>query len=64
MPNTVPGILVLLSVILHLHVVGVNDGLGEVNRGVQFVVVAAPDLVVVTYVDKILAGQARNLECF
>src|SRR3989337_1890804 len=47
MPNTVPGDLVLLALILHLHVVGVDDGRGEVNQGVQFVVVAARDLVVV-----------------
>ena len=32
--------------------------------GVLFVVVAAPDLVVVLDVDKILAFQARNLERF
>ena len=64
MANTVPGVLVLLALILHLHVVGVDDGRGEVNQGVQFVVVAAPDLVVVLDVDKIRAFQARNLERF
>ena len=31
MPHTVPGVLVLLALILHLHVVGVDDGLGKVN---------------------------------
>ena len=64
MPNTVPGVLVLLALILHLHVLGVDDGRGEVNQGVQFVFVAATDLVVVLDVDKIRAFQARNLERF
>ena len=53
-----------LGILLHLFVVGVDDGRGEVNQGVQFVFVAAPDLVVVLDVDKIRAFQARNLECF
>ena len=43
-PHTVPGILVLIALILHLHVVGVDDGRGEVNQGVEFVVVAAQTL--------------------
>ena len=64
MPHTVPCVLVLLALILHLHVVVVNDGRGKVNQGVLFVVVAAPDLVVVLDVDKIPTFQARNLECF
>ena len=64
MPHTVPGVLVLIALILHLHVVGVDDGRGEVNQGVQFVFVAAPDLVVVLDVDKIRAFQVRNLERF
>ena len=64
MPNTMLGFLVLLALILHLHVVGVDDGRGEVNQGVLFVVVAALDLIVVLDVDKILAFQARNLEHF
>ena len=34
MPDIVPGVLVLLALILHLHVVGVDDGRGEVNQGV------------------------------
>ena len=34
MPNTMPGVLLLLTLILHLHVVGVDDGGGEVNQGV------------------------------
>ena len=62
--NTVPSVLVLLALFLHLRIVGVDDGRGEVNQGVQFVVVAAPDLVVVLDVDKIRAFQARNLERF
>ena len=62
MPHTVPGVLVLLALILHIHVVGVDDGRGEVNQGVQFVFVAAPDFVVVLDVDKIRAFQVRNLE--
>ena len=64
MPNTVPGVLVLLALILHLHVVGVDDSRGEVNQGVQFVFVAALDLVVALDVHKIRAFQARNLERF
>ena len=64
MPHTMPGILVLLALILHLHVVGVDDGRGDVKQGVQFVFVATPDLVVVLDVDKIRAFQARNLERF
>ena len=64
MPNTVLGVLVLLALILHLHVAGVDDVRGEVNQGVQFVFVAAPDLVVALDVDKICAFQARNLERF
>ena len=34
MPNTVPGVLVLLALFLHLRVVGVDDGRGKVNQGV------------------------------
>ena len=64
MPHIVPGVLVLIALILHLHVVGVDDGRGRVNQGVQFVFVAAPDLVVALDVDKIRAFQARNLEHF
>ena len=64
MPHTVLGVLVLIALILHLHVVGVDDGRGEVNWGVQFVFVAAPDLLVALDVDKIRAFQARNLERF
>ena len=44
MPHTVLGVLVLLALILHLHVVGVDDGRGEVNQRVQFVFVAAQTL--------------------
>ena len=64
MPNTVPGILVLLALILHLHVVGFDDGRCEVNQGFPFVVVTALDLVVILDVDEIPAFQARNLERF
>ena len=42
----------------------VDDGQGEVNQGVMLVLKAAPDPVVVTDVDKVLAGQAQNLERF
>ena len=31
-PGQVPGILVLVAQILHVSVVGVDDGLGEVNQ--------------------------------
>ena len=44
MPDIVPGVLVLLALNLHLHVVGVDDGRGEVNQGVLFVVVAPQTL--------------------
>ena len=64
MPHIVPGVPVLIALILHLHVVGVDDSRGEVNQGVQFVFVAALDLVVVLNVYKIQAFQARNLERF
>ena len=64
MPDTMPGVLVLLALILHLHVLGVNDGRGEINQGVLFVFVATLDLVVVLDVDKIQAFQAQNLERF
>ena len=64
MPHTMPGVLVLIALLLHLRIVGVNDGQGEVNQGVQFVFVAAPDLVFALDVDKIRAFQARNLERF
>ena len=64
MPHTVPGVPVLIALILHLHVVWVDDGRDEVNQGVQFVFVATPDLLVVLDVDKIRAFQARNLERF
>ena len=64
MPHTVLGVLVLIALFLHLRVVGVDDGRGEVNQGVQFVFVAAPDLVVVLDVDKIRAFQALNFGRF
>ena len=64
MPHTVPGVLVLIALFLHLRVVGVDDGRGEVNQVVQFIFVAASDLVVVWDVDKIQAFQVRNLERF
>ena len=64
MPHTVPGVLVLIALLLHLCVVGVDDGRGEVNQGVQFAFVGAPDLVVVLDVDKIRAFEVRNLERF
>ena len=48
-----PAVLVLIALFLHLRVVGVDDGRGEVNQGVRFVFVAAPDLVVALDVDKI-----------
>ncbi|KAE8816588.1 putative calcium-binding protein CML18 [Hordeum vulgare] len=61
-PGTVPIVLVVLALILHIYVVGVDDGQGEVNQGVLFVIGAALDVVVVMNVDKIVAGQARNIE--
>ena len=64
MPHTMPGVLVLIALLLHLRVVGVDDGRGEINQGVLFVFVATLDLVVVLDVDKIQAFQVRNLERF
>ena len=64
MLHTMLAVLVLIALLLHLHVVGVDDGRGEVNQGVQFAFVAAPDFVVVLDVDKIRTFQVRNLERF
>ena len=46
--------------LLHLFVVGVDDGRGEFDQGV--LLRAAPDPIVVTDFDKVLAGQAHNTE--
>ena len=51
-----------MGIMLHLFVVGVDDGRGEFDQGV--LLRAAPDPVVVTDFDKVLAGQARNTERF
>lgn len=51
-----------LGILLHLFIVGVNDGRGEFDQGV--LLRAAPDTVVVMDFDKVLAGQARNTERF
>ena len=64
MPHTVLGVLVLIALFLHLRIVGVDDGRGEINQGVLFVFVATLDLVVVLDVDKIQAFQVQNLEHF
>ena len=34
LPHIVPGVLVLIALLLHLRVLGVDDGRGEVNQGV------------------------------
>ena len=47
---------------LHLFVVGIDDGRGEFDQGV--LLRAALDPIVVTDFDKVLAGQARNTERF
>ena len=61
-PGPVPGYgTCSLGILLHLFVVGVDDGRGEFDQGVLR---AAPDPVVVTDFDKVLAGQARNTERF
>ena len=64
MPHTMPGVLVLIALLLHLRVVGVDDGRGEVNQGIQFAFVGALDLVAVLDVDKIRTFQVQNLERF
>ena len=56
-PGPVPGYETSLGILLHLFIVGVDDGRGEVNQGVQFAFVAAPYLIVVLDVDKIRAFQ-------
>ena len=62
-PGPVPGYgTCSLGILLHLFVVGVDDGRGEFDQGV--LLRAAPDPVVVTDFDKVLAGQARNTERF
>ena len=61
-PSLVPGYgTYSLGILLHLFVVGVDDGRGEFNQGVLH---AALDPVVDTDFDKALASQARNTECF
>ena len=64
MPHTVPGIPVLIALILHLHVVGVDDGRGEVNQGVIFVVGAAPDLVVSWMLTRFWHVKPETLSAF
>ena len=44
MPHTVPGVLVLMALLMHLCIVGVDDGRGEANQGVQFALVAPQTL--------------------
>lgn len=51
----------LPGILLHLFVVGVDDGRGEFDQGVLR---ASTDPVVVTNFDKVLASQARNTERF
>jgi len=63
-PGAVLGDLVLLALTLHVLVVGVDDGRGEVNQGVLLVLCATLNLVVGMDVDKLLAVQASNLEHF
>ena len=59
-PGPVPGYGTSLGILLHLFVVGVDDGRGKFDQGV--LLCAARDPVVVTDFDKVLAGQARNTE--
>ena len=62
-PGLVPGYgTCSLGILLHLFVVGVDDGRGEFDQGV--LLRAAPDPVMVTDFDKVLAGQAHNTERF
>ena len=62
-PGLVPGYgTCSLGILLHLFLVGVDDGRGEFNQGV--LLRAAPDPVVVMDFEKVLAGQARNHERF
>ena len=62
-PGPVPGYVTCsLGILLHLFVVGVDDGRGEFDQGV--LLRAALDPVVVMDFDKVLAGQARNPERF
>ena len=62
-PGPVPGYgTCSVGILLQLSVVWVDDGRGEFDQGV--LLRAAPDPVVVTDFDKVLAGQARNTERF
>ena len=62
-PGLVPGRFVLVALILHVFVIGVDDGRGEVKKGVLLLLLlAAPDLVLTLDVDKLLARQAQSLE--
>lgn len=61
-PGPVPGYEICsVGILLHLFVVWVDDGRDEFNQGVLH---AAPDPVVLTDFDKVLAGQARNPKRF
>ena len=61
-PGPVPGYgTCSVGILLHIFIVLVYDGRGEFNQGVLH---AAPDTLVLTDFDKVLAGQARNPECF
>ena len=62
-PGLVPGYgTCSLGILLHLFVVGVDDGRGEFDQVV--LLRAAPDLLVVLDVDKIRVFHVRNLERF
>jgi hypothetical protein len=52
-PGLVPGNLILVALILHVSVVGVDDGHGEVNQGV-LLLNATPYPVLALDVDKLL----------
>ena len=51
-----------LGILLHLFIVGVDDGRGKFYQGV--LLHAALDRIVVTDFDKVLAGQTHNTERF
>ena len=61
--HTVPGFLVLIALLLHLRVVGVDDGLGEVNHEVLLLPIA-DDLLLLLDVDKLVAPDGRIIAFF
>ena len=52
-----------IIVFFHVGIAGVDDGLGKVNHGVLLLPIA-DDLVLLLYVDKLVAPYGRNVAFF